>query len=245
MPRIVLTLLLPPILAVYTIVIFVFLDVDESYTQYALIVPVCYLLGSIPWGFLITMAVKGLDVREFGSGMVGTSNVLRTAGGGYALVSLALDASKGMLAVALARIVGDTPMVLVVAGLAALAGHNWPIFLNFRGGRGIATGLGGLLVMEPISGAIAIASFTPVTFLTRYLSLGSIASLFGAFLSMLGLVLLLDSPAIYLWYPGIGGTVIIWQHRGNIQRLLQGTERRLGQPAERIAKAPSPDQEGG
>ena len=244
MPRIVLTLLLPPLLAIYVIAVFLFLDVEESYAHYALLVPVCYILGSIPWGFLITMAVKGLDIREFGSGMVGTSNVLRTAGGSYALVSLALDASKGMLAVALARMVGDTPMVLVVAGLAALAGHNWSVFLNFRGGRGIATGLGGLLVMEPISGTIAIACFIPVTFLTRYLSLGSIASLFGAFLSMLGMVLLLDSPTTYLWYPGIGGVVVLWLHKDNIQRLLRGTERRLGQPAERITEAQSAGPEG-
>lgn len=242
MPRIVLTLLLPPLLAIYVVVIFLVLDMDEPYAQYALIVPVCYILGSIPWGFLITLAVKGEDIREFGSGMVGTSNVLRTAGGAYALMALVLDLSKGLLAVTLARIVGDTSMVLVLAGLAALAGHNWPVFLGFRGGRGIVTGLGGLLVMEPIAGAIAVASWILVAFLSRYVSLSSMTSVVVAFLSMLVMVLLVESEATYLWYTGIGGSVIIWQHKGNIRRLLRGTERRLGQPAERIGEASSPGQ---
>ena len=125
----------------------------------------------------------------------------------------------------------------MAAGLAALVGHNWPVFLKFKGGRGIATGLGGLFVMVPVAGAIAASSFVLVTFPSRYLSLGSIASLIGAFFSVLGMVLLDRTSATYLLYTGIGCSIILWQHRGNIHRLLQGTERRLGQRAQKIGEA--------
>lgn len=245
MSRIVLSLSLPPLLAIYTIVILFTLDMDSSLGQYALIAPVSYILGSIPWGFLITLGVKGVDIRQYGSGMVGTSNVLRTAGGVYALLALILDLSKGMLAIALARAVSDSAAAEVVGGLLALAGHNWPVFLGFKGGRGIVTGLGGLLMMEPIAGAIALAAFIPVTLLTRYLSLGSVTSVAVAFIAVLGMVLLDRSQSTYLWYAGIGATVIIWQHRGNIRRLLKGNERRLGQRAEQIGEASSPGADGG
>ncbi len=245
MPRIVLSLLLPPLLAVYVVVILFTLDMDSSPGQYALIAPVSYVLGSIPWGFLITLGVKGVDIRQYGSGMVGTSNVLRTSGGAYALLALILDLSKGLLAVALARAVSDSAAAEVVAGLLALAGHNWPVFLGFKGGRGIVTGLGALLMMEPIAGAIAIAVFTPVTLLTRYLSLGSVTSVLVAVIAVLVMVLLDRSQATYLWYAGIGAGMIIWQHRDNINRLLKGNERRLGQRAERISEAPSPGTDGG
>ena len=245
MPRIVLSLLLPPLLAVYVVVILFTLDMDSSPGQYALIAPVSYVLGSIPWGFLITLGVKGVDIRQYGSGMVGTSNVLRTSGGAYALLALILDLSKGLLAVALARAVSDSAAAEVVAGLLALAGHNWPVFLGFKGGRGIVTGLGALLMMEPIAGAIAIAVFTPVTLLTRYLSLGSVTSVLVAVIAVLVMVLLDRSQATYLWYAGIGAGMIIWQHRDNINRLLKGNERRLGQRAERISESPSPGTDGG
>ena len=144
MAQVALALALPPLLAIYVGVVILVLDMDRSYGQYALVVPVAYILGSIPWGFLIGMAVKGVDIRQYGSGKIGTSNVLRTAGGPFAALALALDLSKGILAVVLARVVAaDTPTVEVVAGLAALAGHNWSIFLGFQGGRGIVTGLEG------------------------------------------------------------------------------------------------------
>ena len=236
MASIVLGLIVPPLLAVYVLIVLFVLDIDQSYAQYALILPISYVLGSIPWGFLITMAVKGVDIREYGSGKTGTSNVLRSAGGSFAVLALALDLTKGLLAVFLARALADSPSVEVAAGLAALGGHNWPLFLGFRGGRGIAAGLGGLLVMSPIAGAIAFASFLPVTFLSRYLSLGSIASVTVAFLCLLALVLLDHSSVTYLWYTGIGGAIIIWQHRDNIHRLIQGTEHRLGQSAGKIGE---------
>ena len=236
MALIILGLAVPPILAVYVIVLLLVLDIDNFHAQYALVLPVAYILGSVPWGFLITLAVKRVDIREYGSGKIGTSNVLRSAGGPFAVIALGLDLSKGLLAVFLAKAVSDSANVEVAAGLVVLAGHNWPIFLGFRGGRGIATGVGGLLVMEPIAAGLAFASFAPVTFLTKYLSLGSITAVVVAFLSVLVLVLLDHSSASYLLYSGIGGAIIIWQHRDNIQRILRGTERRLGQSARRISE---------
>ena len=239
MAVIILNLFVMPVLGIYVVAILLVLDMDQPYAQYALLLPVAYVLGSVPWGFLIALAAKGVDIRQYGSGQIGTSNVFRTAGGPFAVLALVLDLSKGLLAVFLAKAVADTSAAEVVAGLAALAGHNWSLFLGFKGGRGIATGLGGLLVMQPVAGAIALAVFTPVTLFSRYLSLGSITSVLAAFLALLAIVLLDRSSATYLLYSGIGGAIIIWQHRGNIQRLLQGTERRLGQPAERIGDAPS------
>ena len=245
MARIAVILSVPPLLAIYIMVLVLALDTDKGYTQYLLLVPVAYIMGSIPWGFMIALAAKGVDIREYGSGKTGVSNVMRTVGGPLAGLVLLLDLGKGILAVFLARGVADSASAEVVAGLAALAGHNWSVFLNFHGGRGINTGLGGLLVMAPVSGAIAMATFAPVTLLSRYLSLGSVISLFVAFFSLLALVLLDRTSATYLWYGGIGCTVILWQHRDNIQRLLHGSERRLGQPADRVGGTPSSSAGGG
>ena len=239
MATIVLILLLPPLLAVYVLVIILVLDTDRAYAQYAIIVPISYILGSIPWGFLIAHVVKGIDLRQYGSGNTGTSNVLRTTGGAFAVVALVLDLTKGLLAVFLARAIVDTPSAEVTAGLAALAGHNWSAFLGLKGGRGIATGLGGLLVMQPLAAVLAMAAFSLVTLPTRYLSLGSIVSVIAAFLSLLAIVLMDQSPPTYLAYTGVGGVIIIWRHRDNIGRLLHGTERRLGQRAEGLGEASS------
>ena len=238
MAQIVTAIALPPLLALYAALVFLIMDTETAAAQYALIIPVAYILGSVPWGFLIGMAVKGVDIRQYGSGKTGTSNVLRTAGGPLAALALVLDLSKGLLAVLLARVVAAEPMLQVAAGLAVLAGHNWSVFLGFKGGRGIAPGLGGLLIMQPVTAGIAIASFIPITLLTRYLSLGSILSVIVAFLVLLAMVLLDYASATYLWYAGIGGAIILWQHRDNIHRLVQGTERRLGQRADRIGEAP-------
>ena len=240
MLQVVTALLVPPALAVYVAVMLLTVDMESAAGQYALLIPVAYILGSVPWGFLIGLAVKGVDIRQYGSGKTGTSNVLRTAGGKFAALALALDLSKGLLAVLMARLVADDPAVEVVTGLAALAGHNWSVFLNFKGGRGIATGLGGLLIMQPIAGAIAVGVFLPITLGTRILSLGSIVSNWAAFVALLVMALLDYTSATYLWYVGIGCAVITLQHRDNIQRIIRGTERRLGQPAEHLEEPSTP-----
>ena len=240
MAQIVLAIALPPLLALYAAIVLLVMDTDTAPAQYALIIPLAYVLGSVPWGFLIGMAVKGVDIRQYGSGKIGTSNVLRTAGGTFAALTLVLDLSKGLLAVLLARVVTDEPLLQVAAGLGVLAGHNWSVFMGFKGGRGISPGLGALLIMQPVAAAIALASFIPITLLSKYLSLGSMLSVIVAFFASLAMVLLDHGSSTYLWYTGIGGAIVLWQHRDNAQRLIQGTERRLGQRTERIEEAPIP-----
>ena len=220
-----------PFLLAWAIIAYVLLPGAPMFAKYAALLPLAYLLGSIPWGYFFLHWRRGLDIRDHGSGRTGMSNVLRTAGGRVAAAVLLLDLSKGMLVVLLSRELIGTTGAEVFAGLLALIGHNWPVFLNFRGGRGIATGLGGLSVMAPIPAAIAAAAFIPVTLISRYLSLGSITGVVTAFLSLLALILIGMYSSTYIWYAFIGGGIILWQHRDNIQRLLQGTERRLGNPA--------------
>ena len=221
-----------PLLLGWGIAAFFLLPGTTLFVKYATLLPLAYLLGSIPWGYFFLHWRRGLDIRDHGSGRTGMSNVLRTGGGRVAAVVLLLDLSKGVLVVLLSRELIGTTGAEVAAGLLALVGHNWPVFLNFRGGRGIATGLGGLSVMAPIPAAIAAAAFIPVTLISRYLSLGSITGVLAACVSLAALTLIGNMySSTYSWYSLIAGGIIIWQHRDNIQRLLQGTERRLGNPA--------------
>jgi glycerol-3-phosphate acyltransferase PlsY len=202
--------------------------------RYAVVLALAYLLGSIPWGYVLLRWRLGLDIREFGSGGIGGANVLRTAGGKVAGVVLALDLGKGILAVVLAReVVGEAPAE-VAAGLLVLAGHNWPIFLQFRGGRGVATGLGGLSVMAPMAAGIGAFCFILIALLSRYISLASMSGAVIACLSVLALALAGIYSSVYTIYAVLGAVMIFWQHRENIRRLLHGNERRLGQSGERL-----------
>ena len=221
-----------PLAAFYILGVLLALDMNSTAGQYALLVPVCYLLGSMPWGFLLTYAIKGVDVTRYGSGKTGVANVMRTVGGKMAAIVLVLDGGKGALSMALAWAVADTGEAMVVAGLVAMAGHNWSVFLGFKGGRGVATSLGGLLVMQPVAGAVAMAAFLPVTLASRYFSAGSLTATVIAFVATLVMALMGQSPYIYLLYTGPGGLAIVWLHRDNILRLWHGTERRLGEVAE-------------
>jgi glycerol-3-phosphate acyltransferase PlsY len=159
------------------------------------------------------------------------SNVLRTAGGKSAGAVLALDITKGVLAVILAReIIGSTTGE-VAASLIVLVGHNWSVFLRFQGGRGILTALGGLSMMTPVPAVLATATFLATAFLSRYISLGSIFGVIIGGLSVVGLALAGWYSETYMLYALVGGAIIIWQHRDNIKRIRQGNERRLGHPA--------------
>lgn len=233
-PHVVFVLVVIPALAAATVVVFLAMGREPVEARYAAVLVLCYLLGSIPWGYILLRWRLGLDIREYGSGRIGVSNVLRTAGGRIAALVLVLDLGKGILAVVLAReVIKETPAE-VAAGLLVLVGHNWPIFLQFRGGRGIATGLGGLSVMAPIAAGVGAFAFIPVTLITRYLSLGSVTGVVIACLAALGLSLAGIYPGVYTLYAFLGGAIIIWQHRDNIRRLRQGNERRLGHPARKL-----------
>ncbi|MQG33896.1 MAG: glycerol-3-phosphate 1-O-acyltransferase PlsY [SAR202 cluster bacterium] len=214
-------------------VIVVLLTMEESpeAAQYSAVLPLAYLLGSISWGYMLLRWKMGVDVRDYGSGRTGMSNVLRTGGGKAAVVVLTLDIAKGVLAVVMARVIIGTTTAEVLAGLIALSGHNWPVFLQFKGGRGILTALGCLVIMTPIAAAVATVAFLAVTAWSRYISLGSVIGVTIGAIAVLALSLSGELADTYMVYGFIAAPMIIWQHRDNIQRIRDGSERRLGNPA--------------
>lgn len=197
--------------------------------EYVLVLPGAYLLGSIPWGLIAGRIRRGIDVRQYGSGSTGMTNVMRTLGPGVALLVLLGDVSKGVSAILLSRLLSGGPSLEALAATLAVAGHNWPVYSGFRGGRGIATGVGGLLTLSPVSGLIAIGVFLLPVAVTRLVSLGSILAVLSAMVTIPLFVAAGGLPWQYIVYVAVAGSLIIWQHRGNIRRLLRGTERRLGQ----------------
>ena len=198
-----------------------------------------YLIGALPFGVLIGKAVANVDVREHGSGAMGMTNVLRTVGKPAAAAVLALDIGKGVAAVIIAKWIFDSPGAEVAAALAALVGHNWPVFIGFRGGRGTASGWGALWVISPIAGFAATVIGLSLVAVTRYVSLGSIAAAALGSLVLIGLAIIgasvempVETPLVYCWYGAIGSALIVFRHRENIARLLNGTERKIGQPSD-------------
>lgn len=220
-----------PVLATAIAMAFLYLPGQPVELQYAAVIALSYLLGSLSWGYMLLRWRLGVDVRDYGSGRTGMSNVLRTGGGKAAAVVLALDIGKGVLAVMMAREATGASGVEVAAALAALVGHNWPVFLGFRGGRGILTALGGLSMMTPVPAAVATAIFLVTAFGSRYISLGSIIGVLAGAASLIGLALIGWYSETYMYFAGVAAVMIIWQHRDNIQRIRQGNERRLGSPA--------------
>lgn len=198
-----------------------------------------YCIGSIPFGLLLGRYWGKNDIRRFGSGKTGATNVLRTIGKKAAATAAALDVSKGALAVILAGlIVGrgslasirmDDSTIKVLAGLAAIAGHVWPVFYKFRGGRGVATFFGGLLVISLPVAMLGGEALIIVVALTRFASLGSIVAVVVSYTAMAVFYVFNGFPLAYILYTMFGSIAIIWLHRDNISRLLQGTERRLGE----------------
>ena len=220
-----------PLLAASTALAFVYLPGQADALQYTVVVALSYLLASLSWGYMLLRWRLGMDVRDFGSGRTGMSNVLRTGGGKSAAVVLALDIGKGVLVVVLAREIIGSHVAEVVAALVALVGHNWPVFLGFRGGRGILTALGGLSMMTPVPAVVATATFLVTAFGSRHISLGSIVGVLAGAASLIGLALVGWYSTTYMLFAGAAAAMIIWQHRDNIQRLINGKERRLGAPA--------------
>jgi len=210
------------------------MDGQSESAQYSVVMPLAYLLGSISWGYMLLQWKMGVDVREYGSGRTGMSNVLRTGGLKSAAVVLTLDIAKGIVAVVFAREVIGTHAAEVAAGLIVLVGHNWPVFLQFKGGRGILTALGGLALMVPVAAVIATATFLTVTYLSRYISLGSVVGVVIGALTILALALADVNSDTYMIYGLIACVMIVWQHRDNIRRIRDGNERRLGHPATKV-----------
>jgi glycerol-3-phosphate acyltransferase PlsY len=211
---------------------------------------VAYLLGSIPWGLILAKKMARVDVREWGSGKVGATNVLRSAGKKVAILSGLLDVLKGSAAVLLAGLIvgksyvaiggfGFGPLLIqVLAGLAAVAGHNWSIFLNFRGGSGVATFFGGWFALFPMVALLGGEVLVLGAASTLFVSLGSIAGVVGTYIIVVPLTIFSGLPIEYLIYALVGTGMIIYTHRGNIRRLLAGKERKLGQKADQAIPVP-------
>jgi glycerol-3-phosphate acyltransferase PlsY len=188
-----------------------------------------YLVGAVPVGFLVARAFGIGDIRRHGSGNIGMTNVLRTAGRLPAGLTLVGDVAKGYLAVTAAHVLaGGDPALTAWAAVAAVAGNCWSVFLRFRGGKGVATGLGAVLNLLPLAVLPAIIVWLAVTITSRYVSLGSIMS---ALCVPLGALLLGRSLATVAACAAIAA-IIVLRHHENITRLLAGNERRLGRRAE-------------
>lgn len=202
-----------------------------------LLLVAAYLLGSLPTGYLVAKGVKGIDIRQYGSGGTGATNVLRTVGKGAAIAVLIIDLLKGLLAVLLVAAVWPQvsalatmpalwqPWVAMVAGLMALVGHSKSVWINFTGGKSVASGLGVLIGLAwPVALGAAIA-FVLALALSRIVSLSSMAAAIAAGV----LMVLTGQPLPYCVLGVLGALYVILRHRSNIDRLLAGTEPRLGQ----------------
>jgi len=224
--------------------------------KFAAVVIIGYLLGSIPFGVLIGRRSAKVDIRQYGSGKMGATNVLRAAGRKAAAVVASLDLLKGVLAVVFAGlivgrgylVVGDFALgalvAQVLAALAAVAGHIWPVFLKFRGGRGVAPFFGGLVALCPPAAIFGGEILIIGAGLTRFASLGSIAGAVGAYAILVPLTIMNGFPIEYLAYALIGTIAIIVMHRDNIVRLVSGKERKLGDMAEKAGSPPSEESMG-
>jgi acyl phosphate:glycerol-3-phosphate acyltransferase len=198
-----------------------------------IVISVAYLLGSIPFGFLLVLLVNKEDIRAKGSGNIGATNVLRSGAKGLGALTFLLDLSKGYAAVAVADFLGRNQgsvrinHLAILAGLFVILGHMFPVWLRFKGGKGVATAFGAFLALCPLAALCAFVLWLAIVALTRYVSLASIlAALVLPFLT------LWLSPGKYGYITGAVVFVCCWsvivKHRQNIQRLLQGTEHGFG-----------------
>lgn len=194
-----------------------------------------YLIGSIPFGIIVGRLARDIDVRDYGSGGMGMTNVMRTVGARAGVLVFLADLAKGAAAVSLAWPIfySNSEMVIwghMAGGAAAVIGHSWPVFVGFRGGRGITPGFGALLTMCWPVGLIAFAVFLTVIGLSRYVSLGSMLAVIAMLVAMISFVVfnLMGAEFAYIVFSLVVVPVIIYRHRGNIQRLLSGTEPKIG-----------------
>ncbi|HEX7771687.1 MAG TPA: glycerol-3-phosphate 1-O-acyltransferase PlsY [Pyrinomonadaceae bacterium] len=191
---------------------------------------VAYLIGSIPFGYLIVRTKEGGDIRQTGSGGTGATNVSRRAGKAAGVLTLLLDASKGAAAVLIAQNVSGTDWIKAAAAIAVIAGHIFPVWLGFRGGKGVATGVGVFLVLAPVALLCAGVIFVSIVFFTRYVSLGSIMAA-----ALIPVLVWLQNVFVepvadlrpLLTAAVVGALLIIIAHRGNIERLARGTESQI------------------
>jgi glycerol-3-phosphate acyltransferase PlsY len=183
-----------------------------------------YFLGSVPTGVILTKAFSEVDPRAQGSKNIGATNIYRTAGKKLGVLTLVGDILKGMIPVAVARGVLDSHFWIGAVALIAFLGHLYPVFLKFKGGKGIATGLGAFLALATLPAILSFLIFAAVVYKSRYISLGSLTATaaFPVFLA------LLNPHPIYIPFAVVIGLFIFWRHRENIQRLMTGRENKFG-----------------
>lgn len=193
---------------------------------WALAIPVAYLIGALPTGYLVGRAWRGVDIRKYGSGGTGFTNVMRTLGKPAAVVVLAIDVAKGVIPVVIAGLATDVEIIRAVAGSAAVIGHVYPVYTRFEGGRGVATAFGALLILSPFS-ALGAAGGLLVIAATRYVSAGSLSGTAIACLIMMILVIVGHHEWGLLVFAAAIAIFIPIRHAGNIERLVHGTERQI------------------
>lgn len=184
-----------------------------------------YLIGSVPFGYLLARFWKGIDIRQYGSGNIGATNVWRTLGKGPGMVVLCLDLLKGVTAVLLAKQLENTDLTIMAGALAVMSGHSWPLWLRFKGGKIIATGAGAVLAIAPIPLLLAFLVWVTTVGLTRYVSLGSILAAVSLPIWMKAF----NYNTNYLIFALLAASFAVFKHRSNIKRLLAGTEFKIGQ----------------
>lgn len=184
-----------------------------------------YLLGSVNFSYIIAKKVAGIDIRDYGSGNAGATNTLRVLGKKAGIAVFVLDILKAMAAVGIGYVLTNDPAVMYASGFSAIIGHNWPVFFQFRGGKGVATTIGLTLLMVTVPALVVGAIAIVVVMVTRYISLGSLVFAIGLpFAVWLG-----GEPPAFIWISAAIAALIVVRHRSNIRRLLQGKENRLSQ----------------
>lgn len=191
-----------------------------------LIITICYLLGSIPFGYIMGKLFKKVDIREFGSGNIGASNALRILGPSLASLVVIGDVGKGILSIYLVKYFNiDSSLILALAGLAVICGHDWSLFLGFKGGKGIATTFGVVLALNPTISILALIVGGVVVITTRYVSLASIFAVISIFI----FTILFKQPYEYIIFSAIILILGIFKHKENIKRLKSKKERKIGE----------------
>jgi len=191
-----------------------------------LIIISCYLLGSIPFGYIVGKLFKKVDIRELGSGNIGATNAFRILGPSLASLVLLGDVGKGILSIYLVRFLNiDNLLILTIAGLAVICGHDWSLFLGFKGGKGIATTFGVVFALNPIISVLALTVWGIVVITTRYVSLSSVSAVISIFI----FTILFKQPYEYIIFSAIILILGIFQHKENIERLRSKKERKIGE----------------
>lgn len=193
---------------------------------WALAIPVAYLIGAVPTGYLIGRLWRGIDVRKYGSGGTGFTNVMRTLGKPAAFIVLSVDIAKGVIPVLIVGLATDVEIIRACAGSAAVIGHLYPVFTKFEGGRGVATAFGALVILSPLASGAAIVGLLVIA-ATRYVSAGSLSGTFIATGTMVVLVILGHHEVGLLVFAISIAIFIPIRHAGNIERLVRGEERQI------------------